>query len=1010
GPWLIEFSTEFIKNNLIIEFNDQKYNIEEIRNKHAEILLQKNNFVVEQHFLLNESNLINNFLSNKQAKSLWINAPAGYGKSRFCNYLTVTDFGQNANNITLFIKLRTVNNIFDKKLDRDAITELLWRGIFKEVSSNTNQFPWWEITAIRNSLEIDDIIWIFDGYDELTETQQNNFLQFTQAIENKANHRYIVTSRPNVMFSLKETHKNLLIYHIQPFALTNILYYIDKYFHLNIDKANELKCFLQDRSNYQRLLRTPYHIELLCNIWGNVNSDELELKTITDLYLEIFYLLLKHDFIKKNPAYGFNIDKATLNNTLLGRYKISINAMEEIAFQLVAQKSLQKVIGQESISTAIRNDINAVGFLQINNGVIECIHKTFCEFLCARYIMKNLHKNEAVQLFISNNKFDPYYSNVWSFTAGLLEILNKKHLAFYWKILLDKPLDLTGRHQIPLLINCLEESQCSGENPFLSQLLELLKQCWQIAAQQVSPFSQLQNIILDSLSKTYYLLNVVLKNEFNAFFENTTNKLLLVKKFYAVNLPDEKVDFLFKQVNAFINNMLPIDHNAIIDMIHVFSEADISKQKLTELIINMEYWTKKLSENNQPQVLIACIKVLAKYALSSKKIFDMLFGLAKFLIDKLKANEPIYSYYIDAFSILCNLELLEVDEINQRAKLIINLYDVFTTKIYHSQSCLDNGGKIFDRRFYFKSIRKVKNYGEYEKAFVHKVLPNIQFIYEANFYIKDQLLRNQHKETIAPYLNASDWFSRLSALKVLYHCGYLLEDTKLLFKAMSMVYDKADKSLAPKARQMIKTIVKENNIYQLLDLINEDNINEIEIFFFWAFTCDKPYTENLLGKIETRNGISNYRLIWKLIDIRNTILSFKIQQHLNNIFQQYNTFMDSKKNVNNSSALMFTSLADLSIYAPLTQRKKIVDQTDEELKANPGQVYTASLADLLDAYSKQSRFDFLLDQIYYKLYSPRSALSGSNYIEIDGKKYNFSPERINALRNLERRIMLQHCV
>ena len=174
---------------------------------------------------------------------------------------------------------------------------------------------------------------------------------------------------------------------LAPLSFQDITDYIEKFFSSNPDEGEKLEQFLRSRPAWQQLIAIPFNLQLLSNIWSqNRDLESLAINTTTELYLAVFQSMLRHAYVKKFGAQPY------LRPTLLiGHYKDAIREMEKLAYKkLMSQKTLS---ADESFDKETESDINEIGFLYVNGSRVEFLHKTFCEFMCASYIAKNIHKD-----------------------------------------------------------------------------------------------------------------------------------------------------------------------------------------------------------------------------------------------------------------------------------------------------------------------------------------------------------------------------------------------------------------------------------------------------------------------------------------------------------------------------------------------------------------------------------------------------------------------------------------
>lgn len=476
GPLMIEIAREFkieeINQQSLLKFDQNRIMVD--RTMHAVLIETQREQTTQLHKEFENLALIQEFSTNKT--KVLVTGQAGYGKSRFCQYLLEMSDTQQLRDFKqiFWVKLRYVGHLL-KDIPQ---TEAHWLELLAELLIQSLPAPfskemstWWFKDSIVNSLRYEKVLFMFDGVDELTDTQQITFSKLVSNLQDKQ--FCLVTTRPQFVHYFS----NFSIYKLQSLSFSEVYQFVDTFFAKNLEKSNEFKVEIQRYHSWRALVVVPFHLELLCNLFLSKAENEPFPETLTEVYQKIFVLMLKRAYQKKHGSVPVGREKV-----VFAYYDQAIKLMERLAFDLICKGVYRTQVltqAEKALIETARQDINDIGMLYIHGEVVEYMFQSFCEFLCARYISKNLYKYSEVMNVFIENKYHPKFARIWPLVAGLVSLEKPKYLNAFWDILSRKPWDLVGEQFIPLLMSCLEETKSDVSFPHRAEFISLVEQAWE---------------------------------------------------------------------------------------------------------------------------------------------------------------------------------------------------------------------------------------------------------------------------------------------------------------------------------------------------------------------------------------------------------------------------------------------------------------------------------------------------------------------------------------------------
>jgi ankyrin repeat protein/predicted nucleotide-binding protein (sugar kinase/HSP70/actin superfamily) len=344
----------------------------------------------------------------------------------------------------------------------------------------------------------DQILWLIDGYDEVTQAFNPELKKELTELLDEARH-YILTSRPYYDHSISFDKKLEII----GFEDSEVATYIKKYFKVTPASAasagagagataaasasamapsiaDDLIDFIKADQGIYTLAHIPIMLELICIAWSK-RSRDFSVATMTELYVEIIRGLVSHYLKDKNP------DELHVLMLQLG----------QLAYASFKQNQL--VFVPYKVARSLGFSIDAVGFAEmlkigvlkltgmyrdhrITEGDYYFVHLTLQEYFCAYFIAEVIKKGpgkenifyEEVLQILSINKYHPRYEIVLTFITGRFTAERDVHyLNQFFSYLLAEPRDLVGIRERVLMLRLINETKLREDFSFAREWLEV---------------------------------------------------------------------------------------------------------------------------------------------------------------------------------------------------------------------------------------------------------------------------------------------------------------------------------------------------------------------------------------------------------------------------------------------------------------------------------------------------------------------------------------------------------
>ena len=437
---------------------------------------------------------INELFKDEKQRKIILYGRAGIGKTTLCQYIA-TEWAANKlwNNKfdgIIWLRLREISNYLKDKNYTSSIADIIRD---KSIIGMDDLKPTHD--EINLFLRGKKLLFILDGYDEITQEISNNKLaEFLQQILTDKSFNILVTSRPTA--KLEEINGTPINFDAKlenvGFISQNIKGYIEKFSKNNPEK---LWNFLQKNKNIFGIAHIPINLELILGIWDKQGEVIENINTITGLYREITAELIKR-YETKYPDKRGDIQNQ------------AIKYLENIAFEAIIKNQIiispnitkkvitsKPIISDEEDEEKYNDKINWIeeighlGFVnitgdrkQIEDRDMYFLHLTIQEYFAASYIAKAINnigstEYEKVREIFKQHKYTGYYELIWRFVAGILYINGKEendymNLMRFWDLICDHPRELIGGRHTALLIRCLDECEADQQIEIHKQLFD----------------------------------------------------------------------------------------------------------------------------------------------------------------------------------------------------------------------------------------------------------------------------------------------------------------------------------------------------------------------------------------------------------------------------------------------------------------------------------------------------------------------------------------------------------
>ena len=181
------------------------------------------------------------------------------------------------------------------------------------------------------------LLLFFDGYDELSGSQHNEFLVIHKILKNKllSKATVVVTSRPTATVKLPTQFKQRLQQYIKiaGFTETDILSYITSACGKNMLLLADLRSYVFNNSFILSVMYNPLHCTIVTEVyidcWQNGRKGFAP-NTLTELYISLVYNLLRHNLPEnQSDVQKFSDLPKVMKNQLMILAEFAANGLNE---------------------------------------------------------------------------------------------------------------------------------------------------------------------------------------------------------------------------------------------------------------------------------------------------------------------------------------------------------------------------------------------------------------------------------------------------------------------------------------------------------------------------------------------------------------------------------------------------------------------------------------------------------------------------------------------------------
>ncbi|CAF4995514.1 unnamed protein product, partial [Rotaria sp. Silwood1] len=307
------------------------------------------------------------------------------------------------------------------------------------------------------------ILWILDGCDE------RNIPSYLSTIEQEllSKSNLLLTSRP---YGTHNCHYDMKV-NIQRFTDDDVKAYIQKYFYLKPTTAEQCQKFVFNSDQLQKVAHIPVCLQLICILWNSNQIKELDtIKKAGQLYEKIYEYLLRRYLLKFHDlCTSAFASKSVFEHPNAKAFEL----LEYLAF-IAAQSNTFAISGEQisNITGPLFMDVLQSGLLKqkakdhipvFTENVYYFIHRSFQEYLCARYMRRELtstcvEKQKKVITFISDHKYFRWMRQIFQFFFDLDR--SNTTMKEFWSAIDCEPRDLIGLRHFSRMMQWFLDGTC----------------------------------------------------------------------------------------------------------------------------------------------------------------------------------------------------------------------------------------------------------------------------------------------------------------------------------------------------------------------------------------------------------------------------------------------------------------------------------------------------------------------------------------------------------------------
>ena len=443
-------------------------------------------------------------------------------------------------------------------------------------------------------------ILIIDGIDEVNVAERNLIIKYSENYCNQNGISLLITTRKDQ--DISNQLKNYNRFELLPFELSQAIEFLKRMAGKNQNLINSLLKNIQELQH--QIPMTPMSLVLLIEIAEKYNEIPASISELYDRYI--------------NMVIG--VDNTDTNVTQLFEPRYKLDFLISISYELFFKNS-DSTVSKKDFDYYIENyvskhthitskedflsDLKRITILQINCSSVSFSHKSFLDYLIAKYFEKN------TEFLISENIFNDiyalYYTALWedvtNFYFGLKNSITEKQIELLISknpykesdnLMYNLELYSTGR-LLQYAWNTEKQVKKYGIHLAIKNILEL-RECIHDFNKKTFGVA-LPKIIADATLMQYTDTNyssVFLKNEIVDILEDT--RKLLVNSNNEINLTNQ----IYFLSSYFLINNKTIDKHEIENFIELLIS---SKNNIdADIYFPLTFLYKLFTENNKIKI------------------------------------------------------------------------------------------------------------------------------------------------------------------------------------------------------------------------------------------------------------------------------------------------------------------------------------------------------------------------------------------------------------------------
>ena len=392
---------------------------------------------------------------------------AGCGKTTICQYITYSwskgEIWQNRYEWLFYIKMRNlITNYYPPRSNDYSLIDIIATECFQGFELNDS-----DKEQLKNYLENSKhILWILDGCDERVIPDYLITIERTLF----AQRNLLLTARPYVSDDIKYD----IEIDVKGFMPDDIENYIKKYFSpMFRTTATNCWSFIKGSSHLRETAKVPACLQMMCSLWDYSKKVLEPSITMGKLYQKMCEHLLRRYLLKFHKECTRTTPGRSLYRLPNAR---AFTYLESLAFQ--ATKSHRLTISGEELADI--DDSSLLSLLQIGLLISEnrtpspvltentyyFVHRSFQEYLCARYMINVLSSNDSIGQqqgiiqFISDEKYDRSLQHTFGLFFDLEPSVECSRQ--FWSAVASKPRDLVGLRHCSRIIQWSRDGTCGS--------------------------------------------------------------------------------------------------------------------------------------------------------------------------------------------------------------------------------------------------------------------------------------------------------------------------------------------------------------------------------------------------------------------------------------------------------------------------------------------------------------------------------------------------------------------